>query len=370
MKIAVDVKNLALYAGGISAFFRPLLKNWINAQPQLDFILIGPSFDDSEFCEFNNVQSFIVDWPRCLPRFLRHPYYDNWLFPRAISLINPDFVFTPYHDVRLPRNVPSVMMIHDTCIGDLPGIYPFKVRSYYQHMLKLNMLRCAHILTVSETSKQCLISQYSLSDSQIDVIPNSFEATVDVKTIVQARQSRKKLGIQLFYAGGTDHRKNVRRLVQAVEVIANRGINISLQVTGSAEEGWSRELLGLSTQAISRVEFLGRLDLQELNLRYAAADAVVYPTLCEGFGRVCLEAMSVGTPLACSDLPVLREVAGEYPVYFDSYDVLSIADGIMKAVNSGYHEPYLDEKFSRNTVSELFVATLDKILARELPLYV
>lgn len=361
--IVVDVKNFSLYSGGISAFFRPLLEAWISKRPTLNFVLIGPSFDIGNLSSYSNCYHFEIKWPDYLPRSLRHPFYDNWLFPRAIKAIKPDLIFTPYHDVRLPKNIPSIMMIHDTCIGDLPGIYPFKVRQYYQHMLKLNLSRCAHILTVSNTSKESLLLQYGLPASKIDVVPNSFEVVQELGAGFDVRPERKEL--QLFYAGGADHRKNVKRLVQAVELISSRGVDVSLFVTGKFEGAWSRELAGLSTYAISKVIFLGRLDIRELNMRYASADAVVYPTLCEGFGRVCLEAMSVGTPLACSDLPVLREVAGDYPVYFDTYSVESIAEGIMLAVKKGRQSPYLDERFSREKVSALFLDAVDNILQRE-----
>lgn len=367
LRIAVDVKNFSLYSGGISAFFYPLLKDWINNRSQFEFILVGPKFDDSGLGSVDSFQRYVVRWPTWIPRFFRHPFYDNWLFPRAIKAIKPDFIFTPYHDVRLPKGIPSIMMIHDTCIGNLPGIYPCKVRQYYQHMLKINLSRCAHILTVSNTSKESLMKQYGLPASKIDVVPNSFEMVQELGAGFDVRTDRKHL--QLFYAGGADHRKNVKRLVQAVELISSRGVDVSLFVTGKFEGAWSRELAGLSAHAISKVTFLGRLDVRELNMHYASADAVVYPTLCEGFGRVCLEAMSVGTPLACSDLPVLREVAGDYPVYFDAYDVESIVEAILLAVKKGRQPPCLDERFSREKVSALFLETVDNVLQRECALH-
>ena len=50
------------------------------------------------------------------------------------------------------------------------------------------------------------------------------------------------------------------------------------------------------------------------------------PSLGEGFGRVGLEAMELGVPLACSDLPVLHEVLGDYPEYFNPLRVEEIVE--------------------------------------------
>ncbi|MBX2853477.1 MAG: glycosyltransferase family 4 protein [Rhodobacteraceae bacterium] len=52
----------------------------------------------------------------------------------------------------------------------------------------------------------------------------------------------------------------------------------------------------------------------------AGAQAVLYPTFVEGFGIPIVEALVSGTPVICSDLPVLREVGGDAPDYIDPLD--------------------------------------------------
>jgi glycosyltransferase involved in cell wall biosynthesis len=106
--------------------------------------------------------------------------------------------------------------------------------------------------------------------------------------------------------------------------------------------------------------FAGWLNDAELRLAYAAADAVVYPSLCEGFGRVCLEAMDTGTPLACSDLLVMREVAGDYAYYFDPYKVESIAEAVLAALSEGRCNPVRDARFQDAAVKASFLLAMDR----------
>ncbi len=65
------------------------------------------------------------------------------------------------------------------------------------------------------------------------------------------------------------------------------------------------------------VRLLGARSTEELDSLYALADCLVLPTLHEGFGLPVLEAMARSLPVACSDIPALREVAGPAALYFD-----------------------------------------------------
>lgn len=365
MRVAVDTKNLALYQGGIAGFFRPLLHEWVAQRPDIEFILVGPQFDLGDLVDRSNCRHHVVAWPDALLRPLRYPIYDNLLFPRAIRAVRPEFVFSPYHDVRLPRGVPSAMMIHDTCIGDLPCVYPARVRLYFQHMLRVNLVRAGHVLTVSEASRAAILARYPAAAGRISVVPNAvmpmFRADHAVDLPI------KNDSVRLLYTGGAEYRKNVRRLLEALDVLAATGTDVRLWTTGSCDSAWKRIFSGFSEATIARVVFLGRLSPAELASHYRVADAVVYPTLCEGFGRVCIEAMEVGAPLACSDLPVLREVAGEYPVYFDPCDVDAMAAAIRSAVASGHHSPCRDPRFEPEAVTARFLALMDALLEGRQP---
>ncbi len=99
-------------------------------------------------------------------------------------------------------------------------------------------------------------------------------------------------------------------------------------------------------------------------MAYYAADTVVYPSLCEGFGRVCLEAMEAGTPIACSDLPVMREVAGDYACWFDPFDNLSIVAAIEKALAEKRKEVVRDERFQAKAVKASFLDAMDTVASQ------
>jgi glycosyltransferase involved in cell wall biosynthesis len=370
LRVAVDTKNLALYAGGIAAFFRPLLHAWITQRPYWEFVLVGPPFDISEFSELPNCTFLSIRWPDFLPRPLRHPFYDNIQFPRAIITVQPDALFTPYHDVRLPRGIPSVMMVHDTCLHDLPDVYPFRIRAYYLHMLKRNLRVANRVLTVSQTSRRDLFKRYGLSDAFCGVVPNAMDPKFAESSVIADAallRAERGHGLHVFYPGGSDHRKNIRKLSLAIAELTDNGQEPHLWITGSCDAAWTACLADMPEPDIARFHFLGRLSTQGLAAQYCACDAVVYPTLCEGFGRVALEAMELGVPLACSDIEVLREVAGDYPTYFNPRDPSAIASGISAVATRRRQPSRRCDDFQPAHVAQTFISQMDLAFARTSP---
>jgi glycosyltransferase involved in cell wall biosynthesis len=100
---------------------------------------------------------------------------------------------------------------------------------------------------------------------------------------------------------------------------------------------------GFSTEALEAliaesgvkdsVRLTGWIPRDELLQLYARAQAFVYPSTFEGFGMPVLEAMAAGIPVACSDIPPLREVAGEAALFFDPTDEDAIAIALDRIVN-------------------------------------
>ena len=368
MRIVVDIKNLALYNGGIAHWFAPLLASWIRHRPDAYFLLLGPEFRKDFLPPSGNWEHVRREWPRWLPRSFRHPYYDNLVFPRALKKLKPDLVMSPYHDVRMPAGLPSVITVHDLCLGEPACTYPLRVRFYYQALLQLNLSRASYVLTVSETTRDKLIQQYDLASDHIGVVfnspPQSFLEEADAEAVAALHRRLGITGHVVLYSGGSEYRKNVERLVQAFALLAAKDQTLTLFITGDSDRRWQAALAELPSAFQKRVTFAGRLSDAALRLAYARADAVVYPSLCEGFGRVCLEAMVTGSSLACSDLPVTREVSGSYAVYFDPQDVNSIAAGIASALSRGRSKPHIDKRFQEEAVRTSFLSAVDRVLAK------
>jgi glycosyltransferase involved in cell wall biosynthesis len=123
--------------------------------------------------------------------------------------------------------------------------------------------------------------------------------------------------------------KNQELLVRA---LASLPADVAVVLVGHAEP-YENELRRLAAElgVARRVHLLGYVTDSDLEGLWRAAACAAFPTLGEGFGLPVLEAMQRGVPVACSDIPVLREVGGPVPHYFPPHEPEAAARAIQDA---------------------------------------
>ncbi|HKV41568.1 MAG TPA: glycosyltransferase family 1 protein, partial [Blastocatellia bacterium] len=134
--------------------------------------------------------------------------------------------------------------------------------------------------------------------------------------------------------GTTEPRKNLNRLLEAIGLLARRGIKLPLFVAGG--RGWLSEPLYeyVRRQGLgSLVTFTGYVPENDLPALYKAASVFAYPSLYEGFGLPVLEAMACGTPTLTSNRSALIEAAGDAALLVNPESVTEIADGIQELID-------------------------------------
>lgn len=124
--------------------------------------------------------------------------------------------------------------------------------------------------------------------------------------------------------------KNQRLLIEALRFLPG---DLHLILVGR-DEGQGPKLAAQAQEAgaSARVHLLEYLPDPDLEGLWSVASCAAFPTRAEGFGLPVLEAMRRGVPVACSDIPVLREVAGSAAHYFQADDARAAAAAIEMAL--------------------------------------
>jgi len=123
--------------------------------------------------------------------------------------------------------------------------------------------------------------------------------------------------------GTIEPRKNHTLLLDIWDRFAKSGDPFpGLVIAG--RRGWKNQSVfeRLDEKPAGVVE-LNELPDRDVSLLMARAAGLLFPSHCEGFGLPAAEAAVMGVPVICNDLPVFREVLGNYPVYADVADLYS-----------------------------------------------
>jgi glycosyltransferase involved in cell wall biosynthesis len=246
-------------------------------------------------------------------------------------------LFHATHYVLPPLRSHAVVTIHDIIHLLYPQFLPNRVALVYARvMIRRALSRADRIITVSYNSKRDLVDYFGIAPSQVDVIYNgvSPEFRPDVSEEERDRVARK-YGLHrpyLLFLGGEKPHKNVQNVVRAFgETRRMRpGLPHVLALAGPMPKNPARIDALISALDLSgAIARPGRIEDEDLPGLFAGADALLYPTLYEGFGLPVVEAMACGTPVLTSSTSALQEIAGGYAYLVDPLDVDAIARGIL-----------------------------------------
>ena len=140
----------------------------------------------------------------------------------------------------------------------------------------------------------------------------------------------KESNLYFIYVGNAYPHKNLKRLIEAM-VSLNKKVkeNIELYLVSSRNVFTKRlEKLIMKLEAEDYIKLLGFVPDEKLKFLYKRSLAFVFPSISEGFGLPGLEAMNSQTLVACSDIPVFKEIYKDVPIYFNPFDVNSISDSM------------------------------------------
>ena len=198
---------------------------------------------------------------------------------------------------------------------------------FFRMTFVLAVARANRIIVPSYFSAGKLIQYFPKAKQKIEVIPEACDG--DFRT--SAKPSERSAPPYILYVGALYPYKNVFRVIQALAKLSSP---VCLAIATFQDD--------LAQALIQKVKSEGysvcvRLHLKpsdaELRNLYAGAHALIHPSLSEGFGLPCLEAMGMGTPVLAARAGSLPEVCGDAALYFDpssSDDIARAIQGIME----------------------------------------
>lgn len=273
----------------------------------------------------------------------------------------PDLLFVPSHVLPLAHPRRNVVTVHDLGYHYYPEAHTRFQSHYLRWSTRYNARTATRVLADSEATREDLMRYYGIPREKIVVVyPGRDETLVPVAESPTRANLCARYGVRgpyLLYVGTLHPRKNLVRLVQAFASLlsslsSTAQVSLdSLQLVLAGQKGWLYEEIFAQVRELGlaeRVILTGYVPDSDLGSLLSGALAFVFPSLYEGFGLPVLEAMACGTPVVCSDVSSLPEVAGDAALYVDPLDVGAMAQALYQiAVDAGLRRTLVGRGFQQ-----------------------
>jgi glycosyltransferase involved in cell wall biosynthesis len=335
MRIGIDMR-MAGGGAGISRYIEQLAFNILSKDKSNEYVLFFNEIPEplkEKFCSFGceMVETGIV----------HYSIGEQLELPRVLNSKKLDIVHFPHFNVPLFYRGPFVVTIHDLTHTKFPGRKKshFFHRLAYRLILRRALLRAKQIIAVSESTKREVLGHFkSLSPEKVSVI---YEGAASEYKLVDRSEAKAKISHYfqiskpyILYVGVWRRYKNLPVLAGAFDKVCER-FDCDLVLAGEEDPHYpeiKKRIMGIKNSR--RVRALGRVSDEHLNLLYNGCSLFVLPSLYEGFGLTVLEASACGAPVACSDIPALREVMGGSAEFFDPENEQNMADVISSVLEN------------------------------------
>ena len=329
MRIAVNTRLLRKdKLDGIGWFTLNTLREIVQQHPDVEFHFFFDGKPDPSFLFASNIIPHTLFPPS--RHAILHLMWFEWSVRKKLNQINPDLFLSPDGILCMGWKGKQLAVIHDINFKHHPDALKLSNRLYYNIFFPKFAQKAIRIATVSNYSKQDLISQYHLEAKKIDVVYNGIHSFYHPIPDLEKQLIRNRIssGHSYFiFIGSLSPRKNIAGLMKAFDQYKKEKQSDTKLIIVGAGLYKSKELYSYHHTLSSKndIHFLGRLPDEELNSVLGAALALVYVPFFEGFGIPLIEAMQCGVPVIASNTTSVPEVTGDAAISVDPTDTNAIS---------------------------------------------
>jgi glycosyltransferase involved in cell wall biosynthesis len=333
MKIGVEGRTLQGRRYGVARYLQNLLRELAAIDEENEYVVyLSEPIEPLEFASENLATQLIEGWPSLSWRHLG--------LPRAMRSGGIDLHFSPSYFLPLIKVCPYVVVVHDLTFKVHPEWFARDWRMRFGSLFWGAVGRAERIITVSEHSRSDIVRLLGVEPERVTAIPEAADKLFrPVRDEASLREVRSIFGLPpgfVFTVGAIHTRRNLERLIEALSMAREAtGVDVFLLIAGTpapfsppVDIAGTAERCGLS----GRVRHVEYVSDEELLLLYNACGLFAYPSIYEGFGLPVIEAMACGTPVVCSNVTSIPEVAGDAALYFDPEKTEEIAETISLAL--------------------------------------
>ena len=231
--------------------------------------------------------------------------------------------------------IPTIFQPHDLQHLHLPEFFSPAEIANREARYRALCDQASIVTLMSAWGRDDIVARYGLPPEKVRVVPGAaaieaYEPPTDGDLAAARDRLRLPDRFALYPAKAWPH-KNHLRLVSALKILRDRGVEVPVVLTGAQGGREIPVLAEADALGVSDlVHFVGFVTTDELSALYRMARMMVFPSLFEGWGLPVLEAMAANLALACSTVTCLPAITCGAAELFDPTDPDAIAGAVAR----------------------------------------
>lgn len=286
--------------------------------------------------------------PNFVEKLIPFPrFWNRFRLPLALLSDKPDIFLELTNSVPplAPKN--TIVLVHDLAFKFFPKAYSKYELMLQENAININKARASVIVFTAKANLDDFIKFYGQPKTKTAIIPLAY-GSVNFNTTHTEKSSTEKECPYFLSVGRIEARKNSANIIEAFELFKKQNqTDHKLIMVGKKGFGYKKiEEKILRSKFKDSILIKGYVKDKDLPSLYKNAEALIYPSLYEGFGLPALESMAVGTPVITSDIPTIKEVVKDAALLIRPENSNNITKAMKKVVS--------DKDFSKSLIQKGF----------------
>ncbi len=365
MRIGIDFHSAEREGTGNCTYIRNLVEELLAIDHRNEYFLYITDENYSYYEKFKEIRNVRLRLVRFKNPFARILLLGIKTFVDKIDVLHVQYAAPPIYRGKLILSIHDVSFLHfPECFRKFEGLR-------LKLLIPIDIKRAFRILTISYYSREDIGKSYKVSLDKIKIthlaakkIFKPLAAIEDEERILELFGIRNKF---ILYVGRIDKRKNITTLLKAfVRLKQVKNIIHQLVIVGREDflPKKARSYIKSSSH-FKDVIFTGYLSEEYLPIFYNLAEVFAYPSLYEGFGLPCLEAMSCGCPVVSTNTSSIPEIVDGAGILVAPNDHEELARAIHKILSN----PVKKEELRRKSLERVKLFSWTKTAEKTLEIY-
>ena len=328
LKIGIDARLPHYRVGGISTYVRQLVNALAEIDKDNQYQLFHLHKADETLSSQFQRQNL---WTPAHHRIERYALSVELLRHGLDVFHSPDFI-PPIRGAKR-----HIITVHDLTFLHYPQYLTADSRRYYNDQIDWAVGHADHILAVSQSAKDDLMTMLNVPESKITVQLNGVDKRfhpLDTESLKSIKQKLNLADKFILMVGTLEPRKNILGLLRAYQALLT-SLPDAPPIVLVGRKGWLFDETQAEIEQMNlseRILWRENVTDEQLPAVYNLATVLVLPSFYEGFGLPALEAMACGTVPIVSNRSSLPEIVGDVGLQINPDDPATITYALEKAL--------------------------------------